>query len=190
MKKFILMMAALIILTAPSYAQEKQETPKQQKTRLKAERRAQEEAAILKCLTDKDFKIIISRIYPLEASMQGSNITKVTSDGYYVKLKDDLFSCYLPYMGTSRTPIMGGQSLALEAKEQKINLIWEHDTKTDSYLYRFSYKNENVGDLWTCTIQVFTNGEANIRMDGNSRDAISYRGELNPLANAKNEEKQ
>lgn len=190
MRKFILTMAALIILTAPSQAQEKQEKPKVQKAQLKAEKKAQEQAAILKCITDKDFKIIISRIYPLNASMQGSNITKVTSDGYYVKLKDDIFSCYLPYMGTSRTPIMGGQSLALEAKEQKINLISEYDNKTESYLYRFTYKNENVGDQWTCTIQIFTNGEANIRMDGNSRDSISYRGELDPQSNNKNEEEK
>ncbi|MEF9930691.1 MAG: DUF4251 domain-containing protein [Bacteroidales bacterium] len=183
MKKFILLMVtALMVISVPSYAQNKKEKELSPKAKIRAERKAKEQADILQCISLGKIKIVISRIYPTESvSFQNAsgNISKNTSDGYYVQLiNNNIFTCYLPYMGTSKTPIMGGQNLSLEAKDQKVEIIKEYDTKTESYLYQFNYKNENIGDTWKCTIQLFTNGEANIRMDGNSRDSISYTGKL------------
>lgn len=175
-------MATFMIVSVPSYPQNQKEKKLNPKAEMKAQRKAWEEAVILKCIEEKTFKIVISRIYPTEStalqSIPGNTTNRSTSDGYYVQLENDLFSCYLPYMGVARTAIMGGQNLSLEAKSQKVNLLQEYDAKSESYLYQFTYQNSNMNDQWKCTIQLFKNGEANIRMDGNSRDAISYRGEL------------
>ncbi len=180
MKRIIFLIAAVIIMVpVQSYSQDKKE--KKSRSEIRSERKALMEAEVEKCIADGNIKIIISRIFPTESSSLQKvpvNINRNTSDGYYLELKEDIFSCYLPYIGTSRSAPIGGQNLSLEAKSQKVDITKEYEQKSDSYIYRFSYKNDNMNDIWKCTIQLFKNGDSNIRMDGVSRDPISYRGEL------------
>lgn len=179
MQRIILILAA-VLMSFPVQSYPQNETGKQSKSELKAQKKAEQQNTVIKSLTEKDFKIGISRIYPTESSSLQNLPTnnRYVSDGYYVQLCGDLFSCNLPYIGTSHTAVIGGQNLSLGAKDQKVEIKTDYNKTSDSYLFQFDYKNENMNDKWSCTIEVFTSGEANIRMQGISRDPISYRGEI------------
>lgn len=182
MKRIISVLLLLSFFVSGTYAQSNQrngEKPKNEKARLKAEKKANEKAALIKTITDKNIVIGISRIYPMDSPARN------TSDGYTLRLINDSLSCYLPYFGSSKTPIYGGQNLAIEAREQKVDPQGGYDEKSDSYVYRIPFKNENTRDAWICSIQIFTNGAANIRMEGVSRDPISYSGKLKVSLNTK-----
>ena len=154
----------------------KQEQQKLSKKELKIQREKQREEDVAKLISNKNITIIINRIYPL------SSPARETSDGYNIKLIKDTLSCYLPYFGVSRSASAAtimGKGLAIEANKQKVyNIIEDTTPKKNSTLINFKFKNDNNNELWTCTIEIFSNGNANIRFDGNSRDAISYQGEL------------
>lgn len=173
MERLILTFLALVTLTCnPLLSQNKESSNKLSKKEIRAAKKAEEKAAILNIIKSNKFKIEISKIFPL------SSPAKVTTDGYFVELNGGKFSCMLPYYGSSKTAIMGGVSLSFEAKNQKVNILQGEDPKFDSFIYQFYFKNENLNDNWRCTIEIYDNGDANIRIDEGSRDAISYRGEI------------
>lgn len=181
MQKIILCLtAACMLFSAPSFSQNKKEKFSGSKAERRAERNAAEQAQVLECIKSKNIKIVISRIFPTESlALQNTpvKINRSTLEGYYVQIKGDQFSCYLPYMGVSRSASMG-EDLSLQAKEQTVEIKSEFDKKSGSYLYNFSYKNDSSSSVWECSIQLFPNGDATVRMYNPSRDPISYRGSL------------
>lgn len=183
MQKILFFLTALcMLLSAPSFSQNKKEKSSGHKAERRAEKRAAEQAWVLECVKNKNIKIVISRIFPTEsAALQNTpvKINRNTLDGYYVQIKGDLFSCYLPYIGVSRS-VSIGEELSLQAKEQTVGIKSGFDKKTGSYRYDFSYKNDNNSSIWECSIQLFLNGDAVVRMYNPSRDPISYRGNLQP----------
>lgn len=181
MKQIILFLAAAcMLISTPSFPQNKKEKTAGNRAGIRAEKKAAGQARVLECITGKEIKIVISRIFPTESlALQNSpvKINRNTQDGYYVQIKGDLFSCYLPYIGVSRTATTG-EELSLRVKDQTVEIKSEFDKKKGSYLYNFSYRNDNGGSLWECSMQLFPNGDATIRMYTPSRDPISYRGSL------------
>ncbi len=173
MGRIILAFLVVVICTStPLLSQDRGSSNKLSKKEIRAAKKAEEKAAILNIIKSNKFKIEISKIFPL------SSPAKVTTDGYFVELNDGKFSCMLPYYGSSKTAIMGGVSLSFESKNQKVSILQGEDPKSESFIYQFYFKNENLNDNWRCTIEVYDNGDANIRVDEGSRDAISYRGEM------------
>lgn len=183
MKKIILFLTALcMLLGAPSFSQNKKEKSTGNKAERRAEKRAAEQAWVLECVKNQNIKIVISRIFPTESTALQNTPVKInrnTLDGYYVRIKGDRFSCYLPYIGVSRS-VSIGEELSLQAKEQTVEIKSGFDKKAGSYRYDFSWKNDNNGSIWECSIQLFLNGDAAVRMYNPSRDPISYRGSLEP----------
>ncbi len=177
---FVILATLTFINFTPTFAQEKTEKKKVSRAKLKAERKAQEKTFVLNSIKNDDFKIIINRIFPTESqNIPGNNsINRNTSDGYYVELQRDTFSCYLPYIGVSRTAIIGGQDISLKADNQKVTISKDRDKKNESNLYMFRFKNENTSERWRATFEIFDDGTAAIRMDESNRDPISYRGEM------------
>lgn len=181
MKKIILFLTAgCMLLSAPSFSQNKKEKSSGHKAERRAERKAAKQAQVLECVKSNNLKIVISRIFPTESQALQNTPVKInrnTLDGYYVEIKGDLFSCYLPYIGISRS-VSIGEELSLQAKEQTVEIKSGFDKKSGSYRYDFSWKNDNGNSIWECSIQLFLNGDATVRMYNPSRDPISYRGSL------------
>lgn len=172
MRLFLAFLTVVVLSCTPLLSQSKTGSKKISKKELRAEKKAKEKAQILSIIKSNNFKIEVSKIFPLTSP------AKVTTDGYFVELNESKFSCMLPYYGDSKTAIMGGVSLSFDAEDQKVSIAQGEDAKSHSFIYQFYFKNENLNDNWRCTIEIYDNGEANIRVDEGSRDAISYRGEI------------
>lgn len=62
------------------------------------------------------FGINVNRILPANGSSIHSN------DGYFLKIKGDTISCYLPYFGKSRSPLIDPSNLRIEISNQKVKI--------------------------------------------------------------------
>lgn len=141
------------------------------------ERKAAKAAAVSQFVTNniknKDIYVSIYKICPLSAAPQNSDY------GFFISFKDNKFSCYLPYLGISKTPQMAGvNELGFNAKNQEVNLSGGFNKEEKSFVYQFEFINESVKENTICTIQFFDNAEVNIRMDMNSRESIAYKGTM------------
>lgn len=177
MKKFIVMMLALFLAASPviseSYAQEqKVKLTRAEKKALKEKKKAQEKARLKNALKTCNFKIIINRIYP--SGMNAIN----TNDGYYIKVENGVLDMHVAYMGSSTSAVWGEQRQGIDVEAQKITINSQYNEKDESWIYLFNFINDNIKDNNTCTMEIYDNGTANIRIESHSRDAIQYSGEI------------
>ncbi|MCQ2116721.1 MAG: DUF4251 domain-containing protein [Bacteroidales bacterium] len=177
MKKFIVMMLALFLAASPviseSYAQEqKVKLTRAEKKALKEKKKAEEKARLENALKTCNYKIVINRIYPF-----GMNAI-TTNDGYYIKIENGVLDMHVPYMGSSKSAAWGEQRQGIDVEAQKITITSQYYDKNESWIYQFNFINDNRKDNNTCTIEIYDNGNANIRVESNGRDAIQYSGEI------------
>ncbi len=177
MKRFLLLVCLLTsFLSAqvcPSYAQEQSvKMSRAEKKALKKQKEQEERLIIENACKSCNFTIVISRIYP-----SGLNAIN-TTDGYTLKIENGVLDVHAPYMGSATSAMFGEQRQGIEASAQKVNVIQEYYEKNESWLYQFNFINDNSKERWTCTMEIFDNGNANIQMECNSRDMIKYSGDL------------
>lgn len=162
MKRFTVTLFALFFLL---------QTPVFSQTR--AEKRAMKEAAIKEKIESGTFKIIMTRIFPQKGQM------RETRDGYYVELKEgNIFSCSLPYIGTSTSAMIGGQDISVSCKDEEVTPLKGYDEKDEYYVYSFDFTNEGIKVEWKCTIVIFVNGVSRVILENYGRDSISYQGDI------------
>lgn len=143
----------------------------------RAERRAAKELAIRTAVVDSiensRISIDINTIIP-----SGNMPSKKTQLEYFLKIIDNKLSCYLPYMGVSRTAIIGGSSLSIDANKQDISIQKAYSKEKDFYYLTFTFTSESNNEKWECGLQIFTNGKSNISLKTSSKEPISYFGDL------------
>ena len=177
MKTILSLLLLSLFITYPVYSQNISDTGKQKEEKMsRAERKAAKAAEIAKdiekYIANKKFYIEIYKIFP-----QGES-PKIVSGSYSFRFSNDSISCYLPYYGTSKTPVYGGQNQAIETKGQLVQPTIPYDKKSESHILGFSLKNENTLEKWNCKIQIFNNKVAYIALDTPSKSNITYTGEM------------
>jgi len=138
----------------------------------KAIKKAQEQQVALnveKSVKEKEIDILINKILPLNYP------SRTTQQGYFLKIKGDILDCHLPYFGVARTATLGTEEQSIKIEKKKI-VIAEDFSKKGEYLLFF--KTYSGKDLWEITVQIYDNGKVNIGCSSNSKDYISYMGDL------------
>ena len=127
-------------------------------TERKAARTAEARELALKIdtsVTNKDFTIVVDRILPMHYPSRSSQ------DGYTLSVKGNKVTCRLPYFGVSRTPLFGNEDLSIVFKDYETTIMQDFSKHGE---YKFFFKANN--------------GTAAIGVNCNSRDSISYQGNV------------
>lgn len=175
MKRLIFILFALILFNPNAFCQntdKSEKTTKLTRAEKKAVQVAQLASFVKQQISTGKIEIIINKIYAI-----GEN-ARYTNDGYYIKINHDTVSCLLPYFGSGKTPIMGIQRQSIEANMQKIALNGGWDNQSKSYIYSFSFINDNSKYSVACTIQIYDNQLTRIQLGENGKDIMQYEGEL------------
>lgn len=152
----MLLLAMLVGLPTLSSAQSKKEKKEQKKEAVKKE------------IVSEDYKIDINTAMP----MRGRSIT--LSSAYSVEIKNDSLFSYLPYYGRAYSvPYGGGSGLIFKAPLKDYTMKMD---KKGNAIIKFSARSPE--DLYEFNAKVFTNGTANIDVNMQNRQSISFRGEL------------
>ena len=162
--KIFFTVCILITLCNPAFSQSRKEK--------KAARAAELEQFVVNGIKNKDVYIDVYKICP-----QGQT-TRSSSTGYYLSIKGNTFSCYLPYIGTYKTAVIGDVDLSITAKNQAISLAGGFNKEEKSFIYQFRFFNETMHENTLCTVQIYNDTECAMRMEMNSREPISYLGTM------------
>lgn len=121
-----------------------------------------------KALEARDYKIAISRMYPMKGS------SRSVSYGYSVEVRNDSLISYLPYFGGAyNVPYGGGKGLNFS---ERIGSYRESQKNNGERQIEINVTNEE--DTYIYLIKVFSNGNSSIDVTSRQRDHISYSGEL------------
>lgn len=150
-----------------------QTTAKQTRKQKRAAHEAAVSAFVKYSIDKKVMYIGIERICP--QSMPAST----TSDGYFIYIRHDTLSCTLPYLGVSRTPVIGSSDISITAANQPVTIEGGYNASDKSWNYSIRFVNESLSEPGICTVQIYENAKANIRVDVNNREPISFLGSLN-----------
>ena len=137
-------------------------------TEERAARAAEQAAKVTKALEARDYKIAISRMYPMKGSSRN------VSYGYSVEVRNDSLISYLPYFGGAyNVPYGGGKGLNFS---ERIGSYRESQKNNGERQIEINVTNEE--DTYIYLIKVFSNGNSSIDVTSRQRDHISYSGEL------------
>ncbi len=138
----------------------------------RAEKKAMQIAAVKEKLNSGIFKINITHIMPANQPMTTAHTS------YFLDFKLDTFSCYLPYIGTSTSAIMGGQDLSIKSEKQVVSIQKGYVAEEEYTGYVFNFINKSQNERWECSLVVYDTGECKIRMDNNGKQPIAYQGDI------------
>jgi rRNA maturation protein Rpf1 len=123
----------------------------------------------------------VEQVVPLSMRMKD-----VSTDSYSFKLNDGKLTCYLPYIGTSQTAIMGSDDTGIKAEALPVSMNKVFNAKKKCWWLTFNFENVNLHEQINCRVQIFTNGQTYIRMQPAGRDSIQYQGEVEKQDNNNN----
>jgi len=125
-------------------------------------------ANVTNALNNRDYKIVIDRMYPMRGS------SRYVSFGYSVEVRNDTLISYLPYFGRAyNVPYGGGKGLNFTAP---IASYKEYMRKNGLRHIEICLSNEE--DTYLYTIEVFDNGSSSVEVRARQRERISYSGYL------------
>ena len=134
----------------------------------RAARAAEQAARVKVALTEKRYKIMVERMYPM---MGGS---KNVSSNYSVEVRNDSLFSYLPYFGRAyQVPYGGGKGLNFT---ERIGSYRESQGKHGQRHIEIDVRNDE--DTYLYTIDVYDNGNSDIEVQPRQRERISYSGEM------------
>jgi len=134
----------------------------------KAARAAAKAEAVTQALQDRNFTIEVDYMTPRYG------VSRRVDFGYELTVHgDSVYSC-LPYFGRAyRLPYGGGVGLNFVATMQAWRL-----TQMNNEMQRLEIEVRNEEDTYLYTVDVFSNGRANIDVYSQNRDGIGYTGEM------------
>ena len=155
-KIYLCLFAAFIFSVSLSAKNKKTEDPK--------------EKNISSLIENKKFTINVLSALPL----RGPYI-HLTSN-YYIKLHNDSTSIYLPYFGRAYSAPYGGGEGGIKATGKYTDYKEKFNNKKDKYTISFSIKNKE--DKYDFNIDIFLSGTANIYVQPQNKQSISFNGEI------------
>ncbi len=162
MKHIAIILASLLVFFASDCNAQK----KQKRAQLKQIHMQK----VKECIQKDSIHIEVNKINPLGTTPQSS------SYGYFIKLAGGKADVYLPYFGKMTTAVLGGEKLAIEAKEQSVSLQKEIDDKNECTYYLFYFVNDNRKERWECVFQVYYNGHTVMKLSCPGRDPVGFHG--------------
>jgi len=151
------LLAVAIIGFTPLFAQNKKEIK---------EKRI---AAVKERVESRNYEIEVNRALPM-----GAPSITLTYD-YSLKIKNDSVYSYLPYYGRAYSiPYGGGKGLNFRAPLKKYEMEIDHKGRIN-----IRFETQNSEDHFKFIINIYDNGSANIDVNMQNRQSISYYGDLN-----------
>ena len=134
----------------------------------KAAQMAELSANVTNALNNRDFKIVIDRMYPMRGS------SRHVSYVYSVEVRNDTLISYLPYFGRAyNVPYGGGKGLNFTAP---IGSYQEFMKRNGQRHIEIGVTNDE--DTYFYTIEVFDNGSSSVDVRARQRERISFSGNL------------
>jgi hypothetical protein len=134
----------------------------------RAARAAEQAARVKVALTEKRYKIMVERMYPMRGG------SKNVSSNYSVEVRNDSLFSYLPYFGRAyQVPYGGGKGLNFT---ERIGSYRESQGKHGQRHIEIDVRNDE--DTYLYTIDVYDNGNSDIEVQPRQRERISYSGEM------------
>jgi hypothetical protein len=126
-------------------------------------------------------KMLLNRNYQFKADyvqpMSGRQ-RNVMSDNYTFKVSKDKVESDLPYFGRSTSAPVGTADVGMKFKSA--DFTYESSTLTKSR-EQIIIKPKDVSDINEIYLIVYPDGAADLRINSNTRQAISYRGNIGEL---------
>lgn len=134
----------------------------------RAVRAAEQAAKIKNSLAERNYKILIDRMYPMKGG------SKSVSYGYSIEVRNDSLISYLPYFGRAyNVPYGGGKGLNFS---ERIGNYQESQTKNGWHHIEIGLTNSE--DTYLYIIDLFDNGNSSINVRSRQREPISFSGEF------------
>ena len=161
---FLFLVLAAVLLSSCGAAYQ------ENRMRRAAEKEA-EQLAILKALADSDFILEVTQIIPRGFPSRHSQ------GEYSLRLKGDVVTTRLPYMGVSYdAPSYGGTdddvSIVFEKEQVVVLKDFSKAASKGEYLYQF--KGGKGKQPWTVTLSIFDSGSATITCAGSGSRFMTF----------------
>jgi hypothetical protein len=126
-------------------------------------------------------KMLLNRTYQFTATyvqpMSGRQ-KNVIGDNYTFKVNKDVLEADLPYFGKSTSAPIGTTDVGMKFTSKEFT--YESKTLTKSR-EQIIIKPKDVNDIQEIDLTVFPDGTTDLRINSNSRQPISYRGNIAAL---------
>jgi len=136
----------------------------------RAERRAQTRKAVNEAVEKRQWHIDVTMMRPMRYT------SRMVSSDFYLELRNDTLRSYLPYLGQVHWTPMIYPSIGLNF-EQPI-LSYQHIHHKE-HIHQIDMVVRTEEDAYHYEIEIYDNGEADIRVRSNNRDPISFEGNVN-----------
>lgn len=164
MKKILLLLGMAIAIASCSTTMYNADGTKMTKEQMRAAR-AQH---VRECIDNKDFKIVVDRMYPLR--MPVKHLTSL----YSLEVKGDTIVSYLPYFGRAYyVPYGGGKALNFTGI---MDYCERQQGRNDETFIEIGVTNDE--DTYVYLITIFDNGTTSIDVRARNREQISFSGEM------------
>lgn len=151
------LLAVAIIGFLPLFAQNKKE-PKEKRI-----------AAVKEQVESRNYKIDVNRAIPMGAP------SIALTYSYNLKIKNDSVYSYLPYYGRAYSiPYGGGKGLNFDAPLKNYEM-----KKGRKGIMTIRFDTQNSEDHFKFIINIYENGSANIDVNMQNRQSISFYGDVN-----------
>jgi hypothetical protein len=160
--KIITLAVLLLFFISSASAQEK--SKKEIKEEQKIEKQKQVEAMVLA----KEFTFVGRMANP-----SGMRSVNLATNPNFMKFSPDMIESEMPYFGTSRSPVYGGDAgLKFKAKPEEFTM----EKGKKNYEGLVVVKGDN--DKYKIYLSVSFDGSATLSVSSNNRSNISYTGEI------------
>lgn len=113
-------------------------------------------------------------------------ITNIISDfgtdsypeGIKVTLKEDKFTCELPYKGDASINMYGTNDFSITSENSTVDVESEFIEKKKYYQINFTFESKFDNEEFNADLKVFTNGKVFLTISSNKRSVIKYSGGL------------
>lgn len=135
----------------------------------RAERKALTQKAVTEAVASRQMRIDVNSMSTLRYG------SRMTSFGFFLELKGDSVNSNLPYMGQvyRASMLSTPQGLNFEAPIQGYV-----SSKPKAHMYRIAFLTKSEEDIYQYIIELYDSGKADIRVNGQYRDPITFDGEL------------
>ena len=134
----------------------------------RAEREARVAVAVEQGLETQHYKVKVQMMYP-----RRGKAVNLTSD-YALEVRGDTVVSYLPFFGRAYSvPYGGGKGFDFTGTISHYEMQKDKKGRT-----KILFKTDSGEDFITYRLEIFTNGRTFIDVQSQSREAISYSGEI------------
>ena len=143
----------------------------QQNRMQRAAEKEAEHLAILKAIADSDFILEVTQIIPRGFP------SKHSQGEYELRLKGDVVTTRLPYLGVSYdNPSYGGtdDDISIVFEKEKVQVYRDFSNAASKGEYIFLFKGGKGKQPWTVTLSVFDSGSATITCAGSGSRFMTY----------------